>query len=314
MKYSKIDYLNDYLIVTSLSNFNKVANEGFFDSLKDQVTKSAPHDMKSLTNFLAPAVIYQIITGLTGARWIGIAIGLLSSVFNVDFSSIIGKICSQIKSLVLSGTKLTEDSVSDIIDSNMPKMQKEAMFKQARSFSDAEKTALESLFGNLQKSYSKYSIFQKLISALWAFLRFFFVTSLTAGRFLLAGSAIKALMPGSKDSTSPEEKPIDLPKARQAPGKTKSEDKPTQLEEEHRGEWVINQSANETNIKNFVERCVKRYYPNIKDSDLEKSITFKAVIQHIVQHNRSIYGWRMFFIPSNYRTEKSIADKIKQDI
>lgn len=314
MKYNNLDYLSDYLLVQSFSSLQKNASEGFFDNFKNEIINSAPKDMDSLIKFLQPAIIYQIITKLTGARWVGVAIGLLVSAFKIDLSSIFQKICSGIKDLVSSGFKPTQEQIADLIDSHMPEMTKTSMVINKFAFINFTKdqtTALESLFGNLSKSLNSYGIFSKLVSILWAFLRFFFITSLSAGGFMVGSAAIKALMPGSNSGDSSKTEQLSMPKS---PGnKSTDYSGKSELEEVHDKGWIINRTNNKTNIENFVMDAVQKYY-KISDNDLMKSNMFNSIVEHIENHNSSTKGWRVFSIPKNYKSEKDIADRIKKDL
>lgn len=315
MKYTRVNYLSDYIVVQSFSNLTKRAEDGFFENFKDEIIKAAPKDAKSLGNFLAPAFIYQIITSLTGSKWVGTIIGILISVFKIDVMSILGKICEEIKQLVSSGVGLTEDKIASIVDSHMPATTKtsELIYNKialSYSYSKEESNALAEFANRLSKSYTHSGIFNKLISLLWTFLRFFFVTSLTAGGLLVGGAAFKALFLKSNPENSSEEKPVDLPTTKQ----NKSMETPAASELDQKDNWVVNKTNSKENIEAFVFNCTKKYYSNLKDQEIKNSNMYKSIVKHISDHNFDTKGWRMFFIPKNYKSEKDIADRIKKDI
>lgn len=313
MKYTNLDYLNDYILVSSHCSLTKTAGEGFFDDIKDQIINAVPKDGKSLTNFLAPAVIYQLITSLTGAKWFGAVVGILVTTFKIDVASILGKMCDQIKDLISSGVSLTKDKIADIVDSNLPQMSKtSSLDKLAFNFSKEKETALGEFAEKLLSGNSRSGIFTKVISLFGSFLRFFFITSLTAMGFLAAGSVIRSIIPTSKNENQSQST---------SPTSTSS---PTQKEDNSEKwsdkvfnrpkEWVIERTNNKTNIENFVLDSVQKYYPSLKDEELIKSPAFKAIVKQIQNHNYSTSGWRMFVIPSNWKSEKDIANAVKNDL
>lgn len=322
MKYTKLDYLNDYMLVSSFY-FEKNAQVALTEDLKTTLEKlildkiDKTNLTQSTINFLSPAIIYQILSTLTGKKWIGVAIGLLITVFKVDVYGILGKICNELKQLISSGTKITEEKVTQIVDSHISQIKKEGMHKVAFDFSKEQQTALSEFAKTLTGGSSRYGIFSKLISIFGGLLRFFFITSLTATGFLVAGNAIRSMLPSSTTQTNlvpTTEEKIDLPKSK----------KPEQIKDKEESsignffkkkkEWVIGKPNTKNNIENFVVSCVQENYPSLSRDKITKAKSFNVVVEHIEDYNYSIPGWNMFFIPSNFKSEKDIADIIKKDI
>lgn len=153
MKQSNISMYTDLLILDALlsdeQSMVKNASASVMDSIlqniksyiQSAISSIAPGEDKlsAFVQFCTAPVLYKLVFGFTGSRMLGILVGVLSQVFDINLWDVIQKIIGSIKSIVSSKGSITEDELKGSVHESVEEHNTPATEEEAQKLKDYAK-------------------------------------------------------------------------------------------------------------------------------------------------------------------------------
>lgn len=353
---SEVDFYVDTMIIEMLLSNNDLSKTAQAATVAESLVSKVKHyfdnhidpDDKggSLLNIIAPGALSFAFSSM-GLGKIGILIGFMLKVFNVDIAGALSTIYNDIKSYVTQDKKLSSSQVQSMVDSALQQHSgpvseedaQEALKNSVTSMDETLKDAkllklalmiYETETIRLVKNAKPFdwntfsSMKSKKVSILSRVLGAIFKIGLASAGFMVAGDVVNKFLgrPNAFDDTIQKGKPVpgfEKPVEPAGPisTQTKFKAKPgADVTNNVSSNWIENVSNTESGIANMVIGFAKEAYEGLDglESVIRSSSAFNKIVNDIAWYNHASAGAGVVFIPKNFTSKKQLVDHFIDEV
>lgn len=363
MSLGNVKFYSDQLVVESIlsynfsnnSNNNNSINQRIFkqsqntsslipsiiESVKEYATQHIDPNNKeaSLVNFLAPAAVWALFKGLGFGKW-GIILGLLSSMFHIDYVNIFKSALNSIQGLIKSGQPISSSQVGVAVQQAIQENDKDNSHSND-SLSSLNHCNLlicglidyENQLFQLTKQSETSSNLLKMGGlkdsgnvVLGSVLKWFFSLLLAAAGFMVVGDIANKLLgrdnaldktlktehnPNSFTTNSPSPQASSQPEQTVISNQTKYK-----LKGDQALPPVLSIKNTPESIQSALIQMAKDVYSGLENKDdlIKESPHFQVVNQHIMWYNHSSQGYNLVYLPPEFTSKKQLVDHFIDDV
>lgn len=304
-------YMDELIIQTALSD-KIIKTADFTEMIKNFISPhiNSKDKIGSIINILGPAVVQTLFSSM-GFGGFGILLGILTSAFDFDFSSVLSSIGEKLKSSLSGDNKITPTQVDTIVSTEINNHLNQPVQLESQNFNQQMRQARMIRFGLMyyNKSLNKYAAItaSNAPTLLTSALSWLFKLVLKSAGLMLLGSGVKTLINPSSQSSAT------IVSTQQTKFKSSGG-----IENKNIGKdiWVENIPNNRSSIEDLVVKFSKEVYPGLKNLDniIKSTEGFKETVDKILWYNRSSSGDNIVFIPNIFTSKKVLVDPFIDEV